>query len=128
MFVVVILADILDLQTSHVIDTSPLFLFGGQNKQRKYVAGRISNEVVVFIIFFMFVSAILNISTSQKVPEWHEQYSIYIGHVLLKTVIKHWVDSNARSTPKSLFGCRTTVSRVDSRRHGVPVAFFVGLQ
>ena len=78
MFVVVILADISDLQTSHVIDTSPLFLFGGQNKHRKYVAGRISNEVVVFIIFFMFVSAILNISISQKVPEWHEQYSIYI--------------------------------------------------
>ncbi len=86
MFVVAILAAILDLQTS--LDFASLF-FGEQNRQRKYVSGRISNEVVVFIICFMFVAAILNISISPRVPDWHEPDSQYIGHVVSKTVIKH---------------------------------------
>ena len=45
------------------------------------------------------------ISISPRVPEWPD--SEYIGHIVSKTVIKHWVDSNVRSTPKSQFGCRT---------------------
>ena len=56
------------------------------------------------IIFFTFVAAILNISISPWVPEWHHPDSEYRDHVVSKTVIKHWVDSNARLTPKSLFG------------------------
>ena len=60
---------------------------------------------MAIVIFVTFVLAILNISP--RVPERHEPYSEYIGHTISKTVITHWVDSNARSTPKSLFGCRT---------------------
>ena len=74
-------------------------------RQREYVSGRISIEVMV--IFFTFVAAILNISISPTVPEWHHPDSEYIGRVVSKTVIKHWVDSNARLTPKSLFSSRT---------------------
>ena len=109
MFVAVILAAILDLQTSPFIDTSPILFFGGQNRQRKYVSGRISNDVF-FIILFMFVAAILDISISPM--EWHQPDSQYIGNVVSKTVITHWVDPNARSTPKSLFGCRTIANYV----------------
>ena len=105
------MAAIMDLQTSFVVDTSPLLFFVGQNRQREYVSGRISDEVVVFIILFRFMGAILNISISPRVPEWHEPDYQYIGHVVSKTFIKHWVDTNARSTPKSLFGCKTISSR-----------------
>ena len=68
---------------------------------------RISNEVMVIIILFMVVAAILNISISPRMSDWHEADSEYVGHVVSKTVVKHRVDSQARSTPKSLFGYRT---------------------
>ena len=32
-------------------------------------------------------------------PEWYEPDSENIGHGVSKTVIKHWVESNARLTP-----------------------------
>ena len=58
-------------------------------RQREYVSGRISNEVMAVVIFFTFVAAILNISISPRVPEWYEQDSLYkiIGHLVSKTVI-----------------------------------------
>ena len=42
-------------------------------KQREYVSGRISNGVMAIVTFFTFVAAILNISISPRVPEWHEK-------------------------------------------------------
>ena len=78
-----------------------------REREREYVSGRISNEATAIVILFTFVATILNISISPRVPEWHEPDSEYIGHVVSNIVIKHWVDSNARSTPKSPFGCRT---------------------
>ena len=53
-------------------------------RQREYVSGRISNKVMAIVIFFTFVAAILNISISPRVPEWHEPDSEYIGHVVSK--------------------------------------------
>ena len=51
-------------------------------KHRAYVSERISNEVKVTVICFMFVPAILNISISQRVPERHEPGAEYIDHVV----------------------------------------------
>ena len=42
-------------------------------RQREYVSGRISNEVIAVVIFFTFVAAILYISISPRLPEWYEQ-------------------------------------------------------
>ena len=50
--------------------------------QRVYVSGRISNEVMVIIILFMFAVAILNISISSRVPEGREPDYEYIGHLV----------------------------------------------
>ena len=90
---------------------------------RQYVSGRISNEVKAIVIFFTFVAAILNISISPTVPQRHEPHSEHIGQIVSKT---HLVDSDARSTRKSMFGCRTiahgfaSVSVCDFRHSRVP--------
>ena len=68
-------------------------------KHREYVSERIRYEVMVIVILFMFVAAILNISISPRVSDMHEPDAEYIGHVVSKTVLKHWEDSTALSHP-----------------------------
>ena len=58
-------------------------------RQREYVSGRISLEVMANVISFTFVAAMLNISISPRVPEWNEPDSGCIGHIVSKTVIQH---------------------------------------
>ena len=70
-------------------------------RQRECVSGWISNEVKAIVIFFTFVAAILNISISPRVPQWHGPDSDHKGHVVSKT---HLVDSDVRSSRKSMFG------------------------
>ena len=45
---------------------------------------------MAIVICLTFVAAILNISISPRVPEWHKPDSEYIGYVVLKTVITNW--------------------------------------
>ena len=40
-------------------------------------------------------------------PEWHESESQRVRHIVSYSAKKLWEDCNARSAPKSLFGCRT---------------------
>ncbi len=75
-------------------------------RQREYISGRISHEVMAIVIIFTFLAAILNISISPRVPEWHEPDSEYVGHIVSKTVITHWVDSmRGRFGIRDTFGC-----------------------
>ena len=50
-----------------------------KSRQREYVSGRISLEVMAIVIRFTFVAAMLNISISPRVPEWNEPDSGCIG-------------------------------------------------
>ena len=71
MFVVAILAAIMDLQISFAIESSPLLLFGGQNmRDRPHKCAflfELNNEVIAISVFSMSLVAILDFHTSYAI-------------------------------------------------------------
>ena len=75
-------------------------------RRKKYVTKWINNEVMTILQFFTLaaaiLAAILNISNSPSIPEWHEPDSQIVGHIVSYSAKKNFGRTAMHGSPPLL--------------------------